>query len=104
MPTSARYARGATKCVPEQVDRKLYMDSLLVMFSAVRRSVQRLCSVWNRLSVPTLTSNRLRGRTRAGFKSSFCVPGAGIFTSLVPQFGELQAAIWFEEVATWLPQ
>ena len=87
MPTSARYARGATKCVPEQVERKLYIASLLVMFRAVSRRVQRTCSVWNRLSLLTLTSNKFRGRTRAGFVSSFSVPGAGIVTNLAPQFG-----------------
>ena len=45
MPSSARYARGATKCVPEQVDSKLYMGASLVMFSAVslvgRRAIVR---------------------------------------------------------------
>jgi hypothetical protein len=40
MPTSARYASGATKCVPEQVERKLYIAASLVMFSAVRRRVR----------------------------------------------------------------
>jgi hypothetical protein len=36
---------------------------------------------------------QIEGRTRAGFKSSFSVPGAGIFTNLVPQSVELQLAI-----------
>jgi hypothetical protein len=43
-------------------------------------------------------------RTRAGFKSSFSVPGAGILTRSVPQFADSQAAIRFHGVATWPPQ
>jgi len=45
MPNSARYARGATKCVPEQVDRKLNSASLLVTFRASNRNVQCTRSV-----------------------------------------------------------
>ena len=41
MPSVARYDRGSTKCVPEQVDRKLYTASLLVMLNASSRNVQR---------------------------------------------------------------
>src|ERR1017187_10273939 len=40
MPSVARYDRGSTKCVPEQVERKLYTATLLVMLNASRRSVQ----------------------------------------------------------------
>src|SRR5208337_3054328 len=99
-PNSARYARGATKCVPEQVDRKLNSASLFVTFSASNRIVQRTRSVWNRLSVPTPMLNKWRERTRAGFLSSFSVPGAGMFTSFVPQDEELQVVIGTQGVAT----
>lgn len=57
--------RGATKCVPLNVDRKLYSAILFVKLSAVNRSVSFLCSVPSRLSVPTLKSKRVRRDTRS---------------------------------------
>ena len=101
IPNCARYVRGATKCVPEQVERKLKSATLLVTFRASNRKVQRTRSVWNRLSVPTPTLNRLRPRIRGGFVSSFSVPGAGILTSFVPHFEEgSQVVIGIKGVAT----
>src|SRR5664279_554263 len=66
-PTEARNERGSTKCVPLNVDRKLYSAAWLVMFAKVNESRMRRCpSACSRLSVPTPTSSRLRGLTRSG--------------------------------------
>ena len=74
--------RGCRKCVPLNVDRKLYSATLLVMLAMSKDAVNFSCfSVWNRLSVPRPTLKTLRGFTRSGLWSSFSVPVCGSVSS-----------------------
>src|SRR5713101_4033370 len=82
-PNSAVYARGVTKCVPLNVDRKLYTAVLLVRLMTVKRKLHLYRSPWKRLSSPTDTSNRLRGLTRVGLRSRLNV-GPAILSSFAP--------------------
>jgi cobalt-zinc-cadmium resistance protein CzcA len=66
-PIDACRVRGSTKCVPLNVDRKLYSAIWLVRFATVNESrMRRRPSACSRLSVPIPALNRLRGFTRSG--------------------------------------
>jgi hypothetical protein len=82
--SSARRLRGAMKCVPLQVDRKLYMEIEFVRFCIVSRKFQRYRSACNKLSIPALKPRTCLGLMRAGLVSSLAVPSAGIRISFAP--------------------
>ncbi len=72
-PSWATTDRGCKKCVPLNVDRKLYSATLLVTLVISTEAVYRLApSLCKRLSVPMPRLMRLRGFTRLGLWSSFC--------------------------------
>src|SRR5262245_44216360 len=76
-PACSWYVRGATKCVPLNVERKLYKATLSVRLITLKRKRSLFFSVRSRLSTPTPRSNRWRGATRAGLLSGSSVPAAG---------------------------
>src|SRR5207248_4410621 len=67
-PSAARKKWGATKCVPEQVERKLKIATSLVMFNASSRNVHRTRWVPTRLSVPIPTFGLTEMRVRSSDK------------------------------------
>src|SRR5262245_23311439 len=81
-PACNWYVRGATKCVPLNVDRKLYSATLFVRLMTLNRRRSLFLSVRNRLSIPTPRSNRSRGATRDGLFRGSPVPAAGTTSRL----------------------
>src|SRR5579871_4373716 len=57
IPSCTWYVRGATKCVPLNVDRKLNSASLFVRFKTLTRILSFTLSVRSALSTPAPTSN-----------------------------------------------
>src|SRR5678815_2366902 len=60
-PTCTWNAREVTKCVPLNVDRKLYRACLFVTLITLNRARSFALSPCSRLSTPNPRSNRLRG-------------------------------------------
>src|SRR4051812_25493585 len=73
---SAVIVRGDTKCVPENVDKKLYNATRFARFTMVTEADTVRSLLCSRLSSPIVRSNKLREAIRAGLLSSFCALGA----------------------------
>src|SRR5205085_251119 len=82
-PTDAWYVRGATKCVPLNVERKLYKASLFVRLMMLNRTRSLDLSPRSKLSVPRPRSRRWRGATRLGLVNGSPAPAAGTTSRLV---------------------
>lgn len=69
---------GATKSVPEKLERNLQSATLLVKFTAETFQLTEYLSLFQMLFSPTAISDKLRGIIRDGLVSGLYVPGATI--------------------------
>src|SRR5579875_661220 len=92
------------KCVPLNVERKLYSATLFVMLVTPNVAFSLYRSPWKRLSHPPDMSNVLWGAMRCGFRSGLNVPGAGMLNSGDDSWFGAQLVSGFASVARWFPQ
>ena len=103
IPICTSYARGARKCVPLNVESKLYRASVFVKLITLKRSRSFVRGVASRLSNPTPTFRTLRGAIRPGFVSGFHAAGETRLTRDAVRV-PLHAVIGLVSVAATPPQ